>query len=582
MEVAAAKRSGRKLAMAKLYPVLEGPALESLRSKAEAKFYIACRDQLPPATLVVHSLALIRLGADGRRKDAESDFVIVDPDRGILVVEVKGGGIDFDPVSGVWSSTGRSGRHAIKDPFRQATAQKHALLEYLRGDPRARNASVGGMLFAHGVMFPDVDNPARLRLPSAPSAIVGGRASLNDIGAWLDGVFVYWAGDDRKREAPGPAGVALCERILCSAVSVRPLLASELATEEIKRVELTRQQSRLLRALGMRRRAMICGGAGTGKTLLALERARELARAGKRVLMLCYNRALSEFLKVAVEGSDGLHAMTFHQLCDWRIRVTRTEVGIDLAAEAERDFPRSNRFDVQLPYALARSTEETALRYDAIIVDEAQDFLSDYWLPIEMLLADASQGLLYAFLDHNQAIYGRAARPPIDDDPFLLTANCRNTRFIHDAAYRHYTGIETDHPEIDGAPFEQLLASTPEAQAGKVTTAVTKLISDEKVSPADIAVLVMKDAKQPIYDAIVRHPLPRGTRWGIEQHRIPNTITIDTVARFKGLEAAVVFLCGFESATPTADREILYVGLSRAKSRVALIGSKEAICRNFG
>lgn len=568
--------------MAKMYPMLDGSALDALSSQAEAKFYVACRDHLSPATLVVHSLALIRLGADGSRKDAESDFIIFDPDRGVLVVEVKGGSIDFDPASGVWSSTGRSGRHVIKDPFRQAMTQKYALLGYLRDDPRAKNAGIGGMLFAHGVMFPDADNVARLRLPSAPPAIVGGRANLNDVGAWLDGVFAYWAGESRERGAPGPIGVALCERILCSPVSVRPLLASELAAEELKRVELTRQQSRLLRALGMRRRAVICGGAGTGKTLLALERARELARAGKRVLLLCYNRALSDFLKAAVDGVDGLHAMTFHQLCDWRIRVTRTEAGKDLAAEAERDFPRGDRFDVQMPYALARSTEETALRYDAIIVDEAQDFLSDYWLPIEMLLADASQGLLYAFLDHNQAIYGRAARPPVDDDPFLLTANCRNTRFIHEAAYRHYTGIETDYPEIDGAPFEELVASTPEAQAGRVATAVTKLISDEKVSPADIAVLVVRDAKQPIYDAIARHPLPRGVRWGIEQHRVASTITVDTVARFKGLEAAVVILCGFESAKPSAEREMLYVGLSRAKSRVFLVGSKEAVRRNFG
>jgi superfamily I DNA/RNA helicase len=394
-------------------------------------------------------------------------------------------------------------------------------------------------------------------------------------------VFAYWEGEAREHDAPGAAGVTLCERILCSPVSVRPLLASELAAEEVKRVELTRQQSRLLRALGMRRRAVICGGAGTGKTLLALERAREMARAGKRVLLLCYNRALSDFLKAAAEGVDGLHAMTFHQLCDWRIRVARTETGKDLAAEAARDFPGRDRFDVQLPYALARSTEETTLRYDAVIVDEAQDFLADYWLPIEMLLADPAQGLLYAFLDHNQAIYGRAARPPIDDDPFLLTANCRNTRFIHEAAYRHYTGIETDHPEIDGAPFEELLASTPDAQAGKVAAAVTKLLGEEKVSAADVAVLVVRDAKQPLYDAIARQPLPRGTRWGVELHRVPGAITVDTVARFKGLEAAIVFLCGFESASPSSEKEMLYVGLSRAKSRIILVGSTEAVRRNF-
>lgn len=77
--------------MARMYPVLNGAALDGLSSQAEAKFYIACRDQLPSTNLIVHSLALIRLGGDGTRKDAEADFVIVDPVRGVLVVEVKGG-----------------------------------------------------------------------------------------------------------------------------------------------------------------------------------------------------------------------------------------------------------------------------------------------------------------------------------------------------------------------------------------------------------------------------------------------------------------------------------------------------------
>ncbi len=536
---------------------------------------------MPAGTLVIHSLALIRLGGDGAKKDAEADFVVVDPERGILVIEVKGGTIDFDPASGSWSSTGRSGKHQIKDPFRQATNQKYALLGYLRDDQRTRHGGLDRVLFAHAVIFPDADNLLRLRLPAAPPSIVGGRQHLGVVKEWISGVFDFWADGARERRAPGAAGVALCEHALCSPVSVRPLLASQLAIEEAKRVALTRQQSRLLRALGMRRRAVICGGAGTGKTLLALERAREAALAGKEVLLLCYNRALADHLKAAAEGVEGLHTMTFHQLCDWRVRVAKTETGRDLMAQAEADYPGRSRYDVQLPYALALSAEVTARRYDAIIVDEAQDFLADYWLPIEMLLADPGQSLLYALLDHNQTVYGRAARPPIDDDPFLLTANCRNTRFIHEAAYMHYSGIETDHPEIAGSPLEELLASTPEAQAAKIAGAVTRLLVEENVSAADVAILVVTDAKQPLYDAIARQPLPRGTQWGIERYRISGAITVDTVARFKGLEAAVVFLCGFESATPASERELLYVGISRAKSRVFFVGSSDSIRRNF-
>jgi hypothetical protein len=567
--------------MARMYPILDASALNGLSSQAEARFYVACCDQLPPTTLVIHSLALIRLTGDGRPQDAEADFVIIDQSRGVMVVEVKGGGIEFDPRSGQWTSIGRSGRHQIKDPFRQAMSQKHALLSYVQDDSRYQQAGLGRLLFAHAVMFPDVDNIERLRMPSVPSAILGGRIQMGTLPNWLSGVFDFWIGDKENEGAPGASGLQALEKILCSPISVRPLLSLDLATEEAKRIELTRQQSRLLRAIGMRIRATICGGAGTGKTLLALERAREMARSGKRTLLLCYNRALGDHLKAAAEGVNNLHTMTFHQLCDWRVRVARSESGKDFLLQAEREFPRADRFNVQLPYALALSAEETSLRYDAIIVDEAQDFPADFWLPIEMLLADQATSHLYAFLDHNQSIYRGAAKPPIDESPFLLTTNCRNTRFIHEAAYRHYTGIETDYPEIDGSPVDELIANNPEAQAAKVASAVTRLLVDEKVTPKEVVVLVLKDSKQALYDAIGRKPLPRGVQWGVETHRVPGLITVDTVSRFKGLEAAIVFLCGFETASPLSDRELLYVGLSRAKSRAILVGSAEAIRRNL-
>ena len=561
--------------------MLDVSALSSLSSQAEARFYVACRDQLPPSTLVMHSLALIRLTGDGRPRDAEADFVIFDQSCGVMVVEVKGGGIEFDPRSGQWTSVGRTGQHPIKDPFRQAMSQKHALLSYVQDDPRYRQAGLGRLLFAHAVMFPDVDNIERIRMPSVPSAILGGRVQMGALPNWVSGVFEFWVGDGKREGAPGALGLQVLEKILCSPISVRPLLSLDLATEEAKRVELTRQQSRLLRAIGMRLRATICGGAGTGKTLLALERAREMAGSGKRTLLLCYNRALGDHLKAAAEGIENLHTMTFHQLCDWRVRVARSEIGKDFLQQAERDFPRGDRFNVQLPYALALAAEETSLRYDAIIVDEAQDFPADFWLPIEMLLADPAASHLYAFLDHNQSIYRTAAKPPINEAPFLLTTNCRNTRFIHEAAYKHYTGIATEHSEIDGSPIEEVVANNPDAQAAKIASAVTRLLVDEKVTPSEVAVLVLKDSKQAFYDAIGRKPLPRGVQWGVETYRVPASITVDTVSRFKGLEAAIVFLCGFETASPLTDRELVYVGLSRAKSRAILVGSTEAIRRNF-
>jgi superfamily I DNA and RNA helicase len=165
-------------------------------------------------------------------------------------------------------------------------------------------------------------------------------------------------------------------------------VSTRLQEEEIIRIRLTEQQARLLRALGTRKRAAICGGAGTGKTLLAVERAKSLARLGAKTLLLCYNRGLADHLKVVTEGISNLHPMSFHQLCDWRIRVVSSEQGRDLLSEARQTYPDEDCFDVQLPLALALSTEASNFRYDAVVVDEGQDFRDEFWFPLTCLLAE--------------------------------------------------------------------------------------------------------------------------------------------------------------------------------------------------
>ena len=85
----------------RIFPKLSDESLNSLASKAEAKFYKACRDQLPSDFLVLHSLSMIFEKADnGGHAIGESDFVIFNPSGGVLVVEVKGGGVRYEPERG--------------------------------------------------------------------------------------------------------------------------------------------------------------------------------------------------------------------------------------------------------------------------------------------------------------------------------------------------------------------------------------------------------------------------------------------------------------------------------------------------
>src|ERR1700679_160603 len=181
--------------MPKMRPEITEDELNILQSRAEARFYRACREQLRRELLVLHSVALIRLTTSNTPEDGEADFVVFDEDRGFIVIEVKGGGISCDPVSGTWSSISRSAiRNTIKDPFRQATAQKREILRQIINHHRwpAGKRIIAG----HAAFFPDIEDTAPLCLPHAPAAIIGCRRNLSSLSAWIDSVFGYWKGKE--------------------------------------------------------------------------------------------------------------------------------------------------------------------------------------------------------------------------------------------------------------------------------------------------------------------------------------------------------------------------------------------------
>lgn len=570
--------------MARMRPELSEEQLQGLRSKAEAVFYRACRDLLDHRYLVRFGLPLLRKPPGGRARDGEADFVIFDPRGGFVVIEIKGGGVSYDAVRGTWHSVNREGQSfEINDPFQQAMQRKHDILHLLLEDPRIKVAHTGKLLIGHAAFFPDLVSRQidRVTLPHAPREIMGGSDDLRRLPLWLESVNAYWA--DPAAVPFGRAGMTVVEDIFCRPIDVRPMVSALLNDEEAMRIRLTDEQALALRILGHRRRAAISGGAGTGKTLLALQRARELASQGKRTLLLCFNRGLADHLKVVVGKNSNLHPMSFHQLCNWRVECVLRENGIDLLAEARTTYPGADLHGVHLPYALARSTEVSPLRYEAIIVDEGQDFSGDFWMSVEMLLDESPEHTFYVFYDSNQSIYRRSKQFPISDerDSFSLTVNCRNTKHIHEAAYRFYRGERTLASRIVGTEVARITGSSLALQADKVHHAIVELIAREGMGAPDIAVLLAQPGrKKPYYDVLRSKPLPRPAVWSEEAHRQPESVLLDTVSRFKGLEAAIVFLWAIEGLDAESSRELLYVGLSRAKARLYLVGT-EIACRSI-
>src|SRR2546427_5208162 len=120
--------------MARMRPELSEADLQSFVSPAEAKVYRAIRDQLDADVLVIHSLAWTYRTRSGNLAEGEADFTLFFKDAGFVTIEVKGGGISYDPIVGAWWSVDREdARHPIKDPFRQARTERFAVLDQIKG-----------------------------------------------------------------------------------------------------------------------------------------------------------------------------------------------------------------------------------------------------------------------------------------------------------------------------------------------------------------------------------------------------------------------------------------------------------------
>ncbi|MCL3836869.1 AAA family ATPase [Aeromicrobium duanguangcaii] len=182
----------------------------------------------------------------------------------------------------------------------------------------------------------------------------------------------------------------------------------------------------------MLNRVEVRGGAGGGKTVLALQQARELTRGqsgerkAQRVALICYSIGLAEYLKRQVANWPRKHRPafvgTFHEYGkQWG------------AGDGERQD--SLFWEETLPEQMGDLAEGLTdnLKYDAVIVDEAQDFADSWWRPVLKSLRDEEESGLYIYSDENQRIFARFGRPPVQLIPLVLDHNLRNTRQIHDS-----------------------------------------------------------------------------------------------------------------------------------------------------
>lgn len=397
--------------MAKFYPTIDK---NFHGSDGEQIVYDALRQGLSDQYVVFHSF--VWLGNEKqRRSEGEADFVILHPTMGILAIEVKAGGIAYR--EGNWVQINRhTGEEKIIDPLGQAAESQHHIVNLLR--VRLPNLSPRPIV-GRAAWFTSVVFDKKLSLPpSATLAILLDETNLDNPADGLKKVFTFWKDNlNAGKVELSTSQFAQVIDTLMPSFRIAPAISSIIRENSEHYVRMTNQQSAILEFLGEQPTAAIHGPAGTGKTLIAVEKARILSRLKKKTLYLCFNEFLLESLRKAYPNDEYI---TFHN-----VRTLGQEIlGRD-------DIPINEIVDIFEKY-LDSEYDDNLWAYPNIIVDEAQD-LSDTLLEHLSYLMEISGGVFYTFYDRNQAIMKKEPSKWIDehaDCRLVLYRNCRNTSEI--------------------------------------------------------------------------------------------------------------------------------------------------------
>lgn len=516
-------------------------------SGAERHLHPLLRDNLDATLTVFHSFRAVSPNLDGKLIDTEIDFLIFSQSSGFLVLEVKGGPVVFDGSRGRWYQ----GDRPIHDPFEQANVNKHKLRSFLE----ERVGKATPLAMAHAVCFPDTyQDPVRLPPEAAREILITGR-DLDDVAAAVRRAWSRFkpplrALTEKEAERLRWALMPLCEY----GVSLRDRL--EQAERQV--FALTEEQCQMLDVMRYQKHALIQGCAGSGKTVMAVKKAGELAGEGHSVLLLAFNQMIGERLKDAVADLPGIVAGTYHDYCRDRL----TQAGRLPAGPQDNDF-----YTRLVPEAFMDVVTGSEDRFDALIVDEGQDFRTDFWISLSYLLRD--DGYYYIFYDPEQNVFGSEMEFPLECKPFVLSRNCRNSQHICDYVAQH-TDQEI-HPNARmpvGEPVEVSVNESPVGRRRKLASILNRLVNEEGLSPEHVVILgghnIDKTCIPP--DGLVGNfRVVEGGEAG------KNVVAYYTYMKFKGCEADAVILLDVDPGDPRWPDRAIYTTASRAKHLLYVI-----------
>jgi hypothetical protein len=471
-----------------------------------------------------------------------------------------------------------------ESPFDQAASAMFALERDVRNEFQ-HDQRKSRLLFGYGAMFPDS--------PFDDTGSEADRRQLYNshdrqqpITKFIDRLADFAREtDSRNRFVPTEKDIeSLLDYLRPDFDLVPPLgVRADAATEEL--LSLEKEQYAVIDAWEQYRqpRVLVQGGAGTGKTLLALEAAvREARQENGDVLLLCYNRLLARFLEENAkirQPNGGIIVKSIYSLLNELIESS------PFAAEFEKKRSASDATTIYRElypeYASLALLESEVSPIKTLIVDEAQDMMTPGLLDVidAYIEGGLKNGRWRIFCDvNNQAsVFGAFDQASFDrllgfGHQSILAVNRRNTKQVADETVMLTRPQIAAPATVSGIPVQYSWYDKPSAQAGKLSR-ICKRLLDEDVSPSRISVLSPRNIKQCCAASVsdpLFVPVTWNNIWEIATGKC-RSISYCTVSAFKGLENDFIVLTDIEDLETEWWRSVIYVGMSRARVGLHLL-----------
>jgi len=475
------------------------------------------------------------------KRFGEIDFLICGK-AGLFVLEVKGGSVGCQ--KGVWHYTNRYGvvTHSPEGPFKQAQSALHGLMAKL--STHFPHCFLTGMTIGYGVLFPDCEwtqNGAEWDDCTWIDA-----RSFNSLEEWLRDLFEYWGKKQRSKRCIDETFVKKLNNYLRPEFETVETVFAQVGIVCDQVAKLTRDQMVFIDVLDANKRALCSGGAGTGKTFLAMELAKRWTFQNKKVVMPCGSSWLKRYLESRFI-IPGLTVTRVHA-----IEIEAQRAGVD--------------------------------QFDAMIVDEGQDILhcSSLKQMDQCLKGGLKQGQWCIFHDTNNQYDTLNLPDPRAMDllekfqpaKIPLKTNCRNTLNIIN---RVKTSLGADMGIIgagEGPNVREKTALSKDSEVKLLEEELTELIEFGNIPYSSITIL----SPVPFQKSVAfRLPLKYTRQINVldefsMRNFPPPKISFAQIFQFKGLENEAVIIVDLPPPDdPETNCSLYYIAMSRPRAVLSII-----------